>query len=75
MFQNVDPKTLNLNPFAAIGDQWMLITAGTPDPYIRGHACGRRKGGVQGHLPSAMVVAPRHAGRIVCIGNRYRSRR
>ena len=31
MFQNVDPKTLNLNPFAAIGDQWMLITAGTPE--------------------------------------------
>ncbi|MDE6260521.1 MAG: flavin reductase [Oscillospiraceae bacterium] len=31
MFQNVDPKTLNLNPFAAIGDQWMLITAGTKE--------------------------------------------
>lgn len=29
MFQKVDPKSLNLNPFAAIGDQWMLITAGT----------------------------------------------
>ena len=31
MFQKVDPKTLNLNPFAAIGSQWMLITAGTPE--------------------------------------------
>lgn len=31
MFQKVDPKSLNLNPFAAIGDQWMLITAGTPE--------------------------------------------
>lgn len=31
MFQNVDPKALDLNPFAAIGDQWMLITAGTPE--------------------------------------------
>ena len=31
MFQNVDPKTLNLNPFAAIGEQWMLITAGTAE--------------------------------------------
>ena len=31
MFQKVDPKTLDLNPFAAIGSQWMLITAGTPD--------------------------------------------
>ena len=31
MFQTVDPKTLDLNPFAAIGQQWMLITAGTPD--------------------------------------------
>ena len=31
MFQKVDPKSLNLNPFAAIGDQWMLITAGTKE--------------------------------------------
>lgn len=31
MFQKVDPKTLDLNPFAAIGEQWMLITAGTPE--------------------------------------------
>ena len=31
MFQNVDPKSLTLNPFSAIGDQWMLITAGTPE--------------------------------------------
>lgn len=31
MFQKVDPKTLDLNPFAAIGSRWMLITAGTPE--------------------------------------------
>ena len=31
MFQKVDPKTLDLNPFTAIGSQWMLITAGTPE--------------------------------------------
>ena len=31
MFQKVDPKSWNLNPFAAIGDQWMLITAGTKE--------------------------------------------
>ncbi|MDE6590764.1 MAG: flavin reductase [Oscillospiraceae bacterium] len=31
MFQKVDPKTLDLNPFSAIGDQWMLITAGTAE--------------------------------------------
>ena len=31
MFKKVDPKTLDLNPFTAIGDQWMLITAGTPE--------------------------------------------
>ena len=31
MFKKVDPKTLDLNPFAAIGDQWMLITAGAPE--------------------------------------------
>lgn len=29
MFQKIDPKTLDLNVFSAIGDRWMLITAGT----------------------------------------------
>ena len=28
MFQKVDPKSLDLNVFSAIGDQWMLVTAG-----------------------------------------------
>ncbi len=31
MFQKVDPKTLDFNVFSAIGDQWMLITAGTKE--------------------------------------------
>ena len=31
MFQKADPKSLTLNPFSAVGDQWMLIAAGTPD--------------------------------------------
>ena len=31
MFKQVDPKTLDFNVFSAIGDQWMLITAGTKD--------------------------------------------
>ena len=31
MFQKVDPKKLTIDPFAAIGDRWMLITAGTPE--------------------------------------------
>lgn len=31
MFQNVDVKKLELNPFAAVGDEWMLITAGTKE--------------------------------------------
>lgn len=31
MFQKVDPKSLDLNVFSAIGDQWMLITAGTAE--------------------------------------------
>ena len=31
MFKQVDPKTLDFNAFSAIGDQWMLITAGTPE--------------------------------------------
>ena len=29
MFQKIDPKELDLNVFSAIGDRWMLITAGT----------------------------------------------
>ena len=31
MFKKVDPKSLDLNVFSAIDDQWMLITAGTPE--------------------------------------------
>ena len=31
MFKKVDPKSLNFNVFSAIGDQWMLITAGTEE--------------------------------------------
>lgn len=31
MFKKVDPKTLDFNVFSAIGDQWMLITAGTAE--------------------------------------------
>ena len=29
MFKKADPKELDCNVFSAIGDQWMLITAGT----------------------------------------------
>lgn len=29
--RSIDPKTLDKNVFSAIGDQWMLITAGTAD--------------------------------------------
>ena len=29
--RKIDPKTLNQNVFSAIGEQWMLITAGTAD--------------------------------------------
>lgn len=31
MFERVDPRSLDMKPFAAIGDQWMLITAGTKE--------------------------------------------
>ena len=31
MFQSIDPKQLQENVFSLIGDQWTLITAGTPD--------------------------------------------
>ena len=31
MFLKIDPKALNFNVFSAIGDQWMLITAGTKE--------------------------------------------
>ena len=31
MFQKVDPKSLDQNVFSLIGDQWMLISAGTPE--------------------------------------------
>lgn len=31
MFKKVDPKALDLNAISAIGDRWMLITAGTAE--------------------------------------------
>ena len=31
MFKKIDPKVLDHNVFSAIGDQWMLITAGTAE--------------------------------------------
>ena len=31
MFKKTDPKSLDLNVFSAIGDRWMLITAGTAE--------------------------------------------
>ena len=31
MFLKIDPKSLDLNAFSSIGEQWMLITAGTKD--------------------------------------------
>lgn len=29
--RRIDPKNLDKNVFTAIGEQWMLITAGTPE--------------------------------------------
>ena len=31
MLKKVEPKELDFNVFSAIGDQWMLITAGTAE--------------------------------------------
>ena len=31
MFKKMDPRVLDKNVFSAIGDQWMLITAGTAE--------------------------------------------
>ena len=31
MFKKIDPKALDKNVFSMVGDQWMLITAGTPE--------------------------------------------
>lgn len=31
MLHNIDPKQIAKNPFAMIGDQWMLITAGSAE--------------------------------------------
>ena len=33
--RKIDPKTLDKNVFSAIGDQWMLITAGSLSPSKR----------------------------------------
>ena len=31
MFKKIDPKTLDKNVFSMVGEEWMLITAGTPE--------------------------------------------
>ena len=31
MFRKIDPKELEVNVFSAVGDRWMLITAGTKE--------------------------------------------
>lgn len=31
MFERIDPKDLQLNVFSAMGEQWMLVTAGTAE--------------------------------------------
>lgn len=31
MFGRIDPKELNQNVFSMIGEQWMLVTAGTAE--------------------------------------------
>ena len=33
MFQRIDPKNIQENVFSLIGDQWMLVTAGTEERY------------------------------------------
>lgn len=32
-WNKIDPKELSGNPFRMIGEEWMLVTAGTPDHY------------------------------------------
>ena len=59
MLQKIDPKTLTVNPFTLIGDQWMLITAGTPEHcknYDR--QLGRRRRHVGGAFRHLLYPSP-----------------
>ena len=71
MFQKVDPKTLDLNPFAAIGSQWMLITAGTPDHCNTMTASWGGLGVLWGAPMAAAYIRPQRYTKEFVDGNEY----
>lgn len=60
-FVKQDCKTLGVNPFTTIGDEWFLLTAGTPDSYNTMTASWGAMGVIWGNLSvTAYVRTSRH---------------
>lgn len=71
MFKQVDPKTLNFNVFSAIGDQWMLITAGTPERCNTMTASWGGLGILWGAPMATAYIRPQRYTREFVDGNEY----
>ena len=60
MLKKVDPKTLTMNPFTLIGDQWLLITAGTPEHCNTMTASWGGVGVMWGEPSATCYIRPQH---------------
>lgn len=57
-FREIDPKALEGNPFAMIGDQWMLVTAGEPGRFNTMTASWGGMGVMWGKSVAYTVIRP-----------------
>lgn len=58
MFEKMDPKALDQNVFSLIGDQWMLITAGTQEKCNTMTASWGGLGVLWGHPVATVYIRP-----------------
>ena len=58
MFEQIDPKSLEQNVFSLIGDQWMLITAGTGEKCNTMTASWGGLGGLWGKPVATVYIRP-----------------
>ena len=63
MFKKIDPKTLDKNVFSLIGDQWMLITAGTSEKCNTMTASWGGLGVIWGAPSATCYIRPQQIGR------------
>ena len=66
--RKIDPKQLDKNVFSLIGDQWMLITAGTVERCNTMTASWGGLGVIWGHLRPPATSAPSGTPRSLWMG-------